>query len=143
MPRDRRPQNSDAAWIVMLWHALHGADVALEDVAAEVTAIFSQYLPGACQPRPLEFDPSTVTLTLPDPSSPHQALAAESEDDVTSDFERAVAQEKANEFDHEGNQEVCDAESHNHLSIHHYYFKFKGRTYCLDLPSLTYSPAAA
>jgi len=126
MPRNpHRVQDSDVTWIVALWHALHGADSAVEDVAAEVTAIFSQYLPGTAGAIPLEFDPPITTLSLPDARSTHQALTAESEADTISAFEQALAQEKASELRHECNQEVCDLESHNELSIHHYYFKFK------------------
>jgi hypothetical protein len=141
MPLIRRPQNSDAAWIITLWHALHGADASIEDVAAEVTAIFSQYLPGGETVTSFEFDVSFDTVAALDDKGLRQALAVEN--DAISAFDLAVEREKANELRPESGQETCANESTDSLSIHHFYFKFKGRTYCFDLPALTCSPAAA
>jgi hypothetical protein len=136
-----RPQNSDAVWIIALWHALHGADASIEDIAAEVTAIFSQHLPGTERLTSFEFDGSLDTFAALDDKGSRQSLARE--DDAISTFEQAVAQEKANELRQESDQEIYANESADDLSIHHFYFKFKGRTYCFDLPALTCSPAAA
>jgi hypothetical protein len=141
MPRIRRPQNSDAAWIIALWHALHGADASLEDVAAEVTAIFSQYLPCTERLTSLEFSQSLDACAALNDNGSRKTL--QGEDDAISAFDLAVEREKANELRQESDQEICANESADDLSIHHFYFKFKGRTYCFDLPALTCSPAAA
>ncbi len=138
----RHPQDSDAAWIIALWHALHGADAALEDVAAEVTAIFSQYLPGSDRLTLAELNQSVQTFPALDSEILRQATTGD-DDAGPSAFDLAVEQEKANEMSQEKDRDPSADESDSDLSIHHYYFKFKGRTYCFDLPALTYSPAAA
>jgi hypothetical protein len=44
--RDNKPASAcDAFWIFTLWRALHGGDAMLADIAAEVIANLSQYLP--------------------------------------------------------------------------------------------------
>jgi hypothetical protein len=143
MARTHRPQDSDAAWIVALWHALHGADAAIEDVAAEVTAIFSQYLPGSTRlacPTPLT---SCQTLGTPDTNaSPQQRVEAERGEDASA-FDLAIQQEKLIELSQAVHPQESLDDSGNGLSVHHYYFKFKGRTYRFELPALTCSPAAA
>jgi hypothetical protein len=67
----------------------------------------------------------------------------ETDADTPSAFETAVAQEKASEALSKYNGSISEDASCDIFSIHHFYFKFKGRTYCLDLPALTCSSAAA
>jgi hypothetical protein len=151
MPRiPRRVRDSDVTWIIALWRALHSADIDIEDVAAEVTAIFSQYLPGGSSAR---FAPGHVLQTLParevlayeDSAKEDSWQMSAEEDECLSAFEQAVNEEKARETSGEvvRNSREENFEGADALSIHHYYFKFKGRTYCFELPALPCSPAAA
>ena len=155
MPRiPRRVRDSDVTWIIALWRALHSSDAGIEDVAAEVTAIFSQYLPGDPAARfarnqALHTCPilSREVLAYENSEKGNSWQVSAAEDGDISPFELAVNEEKAQENalesfreNHEGNS---PDRSEDALSIHHYYFKFKGRTYCFELPALPCSPAAA
>jgi hypothetical protein len=105
-----------------LWRALHG-EVLVEDIAAEVIAGLSPYLPA-------NEDSFLSSELLPQTSAFFDSADTGRED--------AVPQTEAQpaEFLH------LEPDSRE-FSIHHYYFKFKGRCYCLELPALTHSPTAA
>lgn len=118
MSRKTATPYQDAAWIIALWRALHGGDPTPEDVAAEVIAGLSRYLPGT--------DHSFLSRELQPPS---QALLSSALNPEPEDVE-------APETEPTGPEEF-------EYSIHHYYFKFKGQWYCLGLPALTHSPTAA
>jgi hypothetical protein len=125
MTRNSGPTYHDVAWIFALWRALHG-EISIEDIASEVIAGLSPYLsthedsflaPDLLA-RPSAFFDSGDILEEKEHDAPHSETP---EPTIAASFDP-----DAREF-----------------SIHHYYFKFKGRRYCLELPALTHSPTAA
>jgi hypothetical protein len=125
MSRSKTPSPyPDAAWIVALWRALHGGDPSPEEIAADVIAGFSQYLPLS--------EHSFLSRELLPPTSPDFAsYFTPSSEEL--DEESIESEKIEGTFD----PEKCE------YSIRHYYFKFKGHWYCLGLPALAHSPTAA
>ena len=115
----------DAAWIVALWRALHGGDPSPEEIAAEVIAGFSQYLPG----------------------NQHSFLTRELQPPTAADFARYFTSSTEELETGRVKAEIIEASTFDpetsEYSVRHYYFKFKGHWYCLGLPALAHSPTAA
>jgi|ERR1700727_327300 len=123
MTRNSGPTYHDVAWIFALWRVLHG-EISIEDIAAEVIAGLSPYLPVS------ESSFQSCELLL----------------GASALFDFTDIQKESSDPQIEVSQPAAaphlEPETHE-FSIHHYYFKFKGRRYCLELPALTHSPTAA
>lgn len=123
-------QSQDAFWIFALWRALHGGDATLGDIAAEVIANLSQYLPA-------QEDSFGVA---PLPASPNiLAFAAMKDSEAPDNCEPDGLRDQS------GSEQglalfCCDP---CEFSIYHNYFKFKGVFYRIDRPAFACLPTAA
>lgn len=119
----------DAAWIMTLWRALHRENAAADDIAANVIANLSQFLPAR--------EASFGMTPLPSPSC---TFGPSSPEYVETGAEATDAKSRQEEL-----EEMCDLQCYDpdDFSIHHYYFKFKGVFYCLDRPAIACLPTAA
>jgi len=130
MPREiSSTLDHDAAWIMTLWRLLHGENAPSGDIAADVIANLSQFLPareGSFGIEPLP--PALCALAEPVECSPEEYSDAT---DTESDRDQLEQQ--------------CDLQCYDpdDFSIHHYYFNFKGVFYCLDRPAFAHLPTAA
>jgi hypothetical protein len=132
MPHSINPSGyHDAAWIMTLWRALHGGDPTPADVAAEVIANLSKYLP--------EREGSFGMQPLPSPKRAVPILELDCEDleDDAYDTDTVPTLEEV--------ERQCELECRDprEFNIHHYYFKSKGVFYCLDRPAFACLPTAA
>ena len=106
----------DAAWIIALWKAIHGGDPAPEIIAAQAIAALAQYVaPQAAR-----------SFTFEDLKAQFGNLGVQ----VTEREEREAKPRLAVNED-------------GRVNTHQYCFKFKGETYCIQLPVLTHLPTAA
>jgi len=112
----------DAAWIIALWKAIHGGDPSPEQIAAQAIAALAQYV-----------------------SAP--AKASFSFNELKAQFGKLGVQvtERAEESGQAGAkpQLAMPADADREFRIHQYCFKFKGETFCTELPALTHLPTAA
>jgi len=112
----------DAAWIIALWKAIHGGDGGPEQIAAQAIAALAQYV-----------------------SAP--AKASFSFNELKAQFGKLGVQvtERAEESGQAGAkpQLAMPADADREFRIHQYCFKFKGETFCTELPALTHLPTAA
>jgi hypothetical protein len=127
--RDIKPTPAcDAFWIFTLWRALHGSDAMLADIAAEVIANLSQYLP-------IEEDSFGVA---PLPPSSRFLTVSGLEDPESADVATDALPDQA---DHGHEPAFCSDPAE--LSIYHNYFSFKGVFYRIDRPAFACLPTAA
>ena len=119
----------DVFWIFALWRALHGGDPTLADVAASVIASLAQFLPA----REDSFG------LLPLPPSPMVLAPQISDEWESGDLQDMPTHPGQHQL--QGTPVVCH--DPHELSIHHYYFNFKGVFYRLDHPAFACLPAAA
>jgi hypothetical protein len=121
--RDIKPTPAyDAFWIFTLWRALHGDDAMLADIAAEVIANLSQYLP---------IDEDSFGVAPLPPSSSVVAVSGLEYSESTDDTIDAR---------HEPAFFCSDPAE---LSIYHNYFSVKGVFYRIDRPAFACLPTAA
>lgn len=130
MHRDIKPASAyDAFWIFTLWRALHGGDAMLADIAAEVIANLSQYLPvdeDSFGVAPLPPSSSIVAISGVDDSE-----SADDSVDALPDLSESV----------EPPAFFCSDPSE--LSIYHNYYSFEGVFYRIDRPAFACLPTAA
>jgi hypothetical protein len=129
MPRSSA-LDQDAAWIMTLWRVLHAQNAAAGEIAADVIANLSQFLPASPDSfgmQPLPSPPCTLTVCPGDSSV----------NDTEGVCDEVTAQDEL--------EEMCDLQCYDpdDFSIHHYYFRFKGVFYCLDRPAFACLPTAA
>jgi hypothetical protein len=133
MPHSISPScHHDAAWIITLWRALHGGDPTPADVAAEVIANLTKYLPER------EGSFGIQPLPSPKPRVPLIELECdETADDEANDTDTVPSLEQV--------ERQCELECRDprEFNIHHYYFKSKGVFYRLDRPAFACLPTAA
>ncbi len=118
----------NAAWIMTLWRLLHGENAAPGDIAADVIANLSQFLPAREGSFGIEPPPSPLCAL---------SIAVESSEDHPDATDA--------ESDYDELKRQCDLQCYDpdDFSIHHYYFNFKGVFYCLDRPAFAHLPTAA
>lgn len=112
----------DAAWIIALWKAIHGGDPSPEQVAAQAIAALAQYLTA-----PAESEFTFTELKTQFAKLGVQVTEAAKEEAATGSKPRLA----------------LSATGEREFRIHQYCFKFKGETYCTELPALTHLPTAA
>jgi hypothetical protein len=110
----------DAAWIIALWKAIHGGDPSPEVAAAQAIAALAQYVSAPVQ----------QAFTFAELKQQFGNLGVQ----VTERSEEAGARPQL---------AVSVEEDDQKFHIHQYCFKFKGETYCIQLPTLTHLPTAA
>lgn len=111
----------DAAWIIALWKAIHGGDPGPEEIAAQAIAALAQYVAPPAQ-------------------------ASFSFNELKEQFGKLGVQvsERAGEASqHKQELALRVDDNPNKVNIHQYCFKFKGETYCIQLPVLTHLRTAA
>jgi hypothetical protein len=131
MPRNiSATLDRDAAWIMTLWRVLHQENAAPGDIAADVIANLSQFVPTSEQSFGIQPFPSPACAIVFDATDPYESGDAHNTD---------------TESDHEELAQQCDLQCYDpdDFSIHHYYFNFKGVFYCLDRPTSACLPTAA
>lgn len=111
----------DAAWIIALWKAIHGGDPSPEKVAAQAIAALAQYVSA----------PAQVSFSFTELKAQFANLGVQ----VTERVEEAAQAAKP--------QLAMSADGEREFRIHQYCFKFKGETFCTELPALTHLPTAA
>jgi hypothetical protein len=115
----------DAAWIIAVWKAIHGGDPAPELVAAQAIAALAQYVNPPIQ-RSFSFVElkeqfAKIGVHVTERTAEESARTAEA------DSKAAPARDK----------------DEREFRVHQYCFKFKGETYCIELPALTHLRTAA
>jgi hypothetical protein len=129
--RDINPGPSyDAFWIFLLWRALHGGDATMADIAAEVIANLSQYLPA--------HEDSFGVAPLP-PSSQFLALCEIEESESPEDDPHEAEPDLASI----GQPLALFCSDPREFSIYHNYFNFKGVFYRVERPAFACLPTAA
>ena len=114
----------DAAWIIALWKAIHGGDGGPEQIAAQAIAALAQYVNA----------PASTSFSFHELKSQFAKLGVQ----VTEHTEEAEV-EAASAKPHV----AMATEVEREFRVHQYCFKFKGETYCIELPALTHLPTAA
>jgi hypothetical protein len=109
----------DAAWIIDLWHAIHGGDPALQVIAAQAVAALAQYVNGTRQ----------ETFTFEQLKAQFARLGV-----VVTEHEKEVESPIGQQL-----QLKADREHR----VYQYCFKFEGSTICTELPVLTHLRTAA
>jgi hypothetical protein len=120
----------DAAWIITLWRAIHGGDPTPADVAAEVIANLSKYLP--------EREGSFGIQPLPSPKRSVPLIELERDD-----LDDAYQTDTVPSFEEIERQCELVCRDPREFNFHHYYFKSKGVFYRLDRPAFACLPTAA
>jgi len=110
----------DAAWIIALWKAIHGGDGGPEQIAAQAIAALAQYVSA----------PAQVSFSFNELKAQFGKLGVQ----VTERAEERAQASAKPELAISGDRE---------FRIHQYCFKFKGETFCTELPALTHLPTAA
>jgi len=113
----------DAAWIIALWKAIHGGDPSPEKIAAQAIAALAQYIAAPAQPA-FSFHVMKAQFAK---------LGLQVTERAEEEAERAGAKP----------QLTTSAAREHEFRIHQYCFKFKGETFCTELPTLTHLPTAA
>ena len=131
MPRNiTSTLDRDAAWIMTLWRVLHNENAAPGDIAADVIANLSQFVPA-----------NEHSFGMPPIPSPACTIAF----DAMESQQSGDASDTNTESEREELEQQCDLQCYDpdDFSIHHYYFNFKGVFYCLDRPASACLPTAA
>jgi nucleotide-binding universal stress UspA family protein len=113
----------DAAWIIALWKAIHGGDPSPEKIAAQAIAALSQYIAA----------PAQTAFSFHEMKAQFAKLGVQVTERAEEEAERAGAKPLL----------TTPAEGEPEFRIHQYCFKFKGETFCTELPTLTHLPTAA
>jgi hypothetical protein len=114
----------DAAWIIALWKAIHGGDGGPEQIAAQAIAALAQYISA----------PTPTSFSFHELKSQFAKLAVQ----VTEQSEEARIEAAGAKP-----QMAIATDVGREFRVHQYCFKFKGETYCIELPALTHLPTAA
>ena len=112
----------DAAWILALWKAIHGGDGGPEQIAAQAIAALAQYVTA----------PAQTSFSFTELKAQFAKLGVQ----VTERAEEAGQAGAKPQF-------AMAAAADREFRIHQYCFKFKGETFCTELPALTHLPTAA
>jgi len=112
----------DAAWIIALWKAIHGGDGGPEQITAQAIAALAQYVTT----------PARTSFSFAELKAQFAKLGVQATEGAE---ESAAAGAKP--------QLAMSAGGEHEFRIHRYCFKFKGETFCTELPALTHLPTAA
>jgi len=112
----------DAAWIIALWKAIHGGDPSPEQIAAQAIAALAQYVSA----------PAKASFSFTELKAQFGKLGVQ----VTERAEESAAAGAKPQL-------AMSAGGEREFRIHQYCFKFKGETFCTELPALTHLPTAA